>query len=305
MIKNFFTHNLTLLIILSAIWGSAFIAIKVSVEFVNPISIASLRLIIASLFLLIIFFYKKYVFNLNLRLVILITLIGIIGNIIPFFLINWSEQFIQSNTTALLLSVAPIFTLILSPFLTKDDNFTLIKFISIIVGLVGVLFILGFDTILNINSSENQKLIPKLAIIIAALGYVISSILAYNFKNINTMKLTTFVITAAAIFSLPWMIYAEINSPSSINKISLFSIFYLGLFPTAIAFQLRFYIIAKAGPIFLSYVAYLIPVFGIIWGYIFLQEKINLSIFIGVILILLGVYISQKKDRKSLMNKVT
>ena len=85
MIKNFFTNNLTLLIILSAIWGSAFIAIKISVEFVNPISIASLRLIIASLFLLIIFFYKKYVFNLNFRLVILITLIGIIGNIIPFF----------------------------------------------------------------------------------------------------------------------------------------------------------------------------------------------------------------------------
>ena len=105
MIKNFFTNNLTLLIILSAIWGSAFIAIKISVEFVNPISIASLRLIIASLFLLIIFFYKKYVFNLNIRVIIFIILIGIIGNIIPFFLINWSEQFIQSNTTALLLLV--------------------------------------------------------------------------------------------------------------------------------------------------------------------------------------------------------
>ena len=66
--KKFFTNNLTLLIILSAIWGSAFIAIKISVEFVNPISIASLRLIIASFFLLIIFFYKKYVFNLNLKI---------------------------------------------------------------------------------------------------------------------------------------------------------------------------------------------------------------------------------------------
>ena len=155
MIKNFFTNNLTLLIILSAIWGSAFIAIKISVEFVNPISIASLRLIIASLFLLIIFFYKKYAFNLNLRLVILITLIGIIGNIIPFFLINWSEQFIQSNTTALLLSVAPIFTLILAPILTRDDNFTLLKFISIIIGLVGVFFIIGFDSISNFTDNES------------------------------------------------------------------------------------------------------------------------------------------------------
>ncbi len=235
----------------------------------------------------------------------MIILIGIIGNIIPFFLINWSEQFIQSNTTALLLSVAPIFTLILSPFLTKDDNFTLIKFVSIIVGLIGVLFIIGFETLFNINSNDSNKVIPKVAVIIAALGYVISSILAYNFKKINIMKLTTFVITAAAIFSLPWMIYAEIYSPSSINYTSVLCILYLGLFPTAIAFQLRFYIISKAGPIFLSYVAYLIPVFGILWGYIFLKEKINFSIMIGVILILIGVYISQRKDKKSLMNKVT
>ena len=294
MIKNFFTNNLTLLIILSAIWGSAFIAIKISVQFINPISIASLRLIIASLFLLTIFFYKKYVFNLSIRSIIFITLIGIIGNIIPFFLINWSEQFIQSNTTALLLSVAPIFTLILAPFLTKDDNFTLLKFVSIIIGLIGVFFIIGFGSISDFNDSESQ-FIPKLAIIIAAMGYVLSSILAYNLKDIDTMTLTTFVITAAAIISIPFMIYAELFYPSSFNSMSFLTILYLGLFPTAIAFQLRFHIISKAGPIFLSYVAYLIPAFGILWGYIFLKEKITFSIGIGVILILIGVFISQKK----------
>jgi len=94
--------------------------------------------------------------------------------------------------------------------------------------------------------------------------------------------------------SVPFMIYIEIYSPSSLNAKSLLSIFYLGLFPTAIAFQLRFHIISKAGPIFLSYVAYLIPAFAILWGYLFLNEKINLDTLIGVILILIGVFISQK-----------
>ena len=296
MIKFFFTNNLTLLFILSAIWGSAFIAIKISVESVNPISIASLRLIIASLFLLSIFFYKKYIFDLNFRTIIFIILIGIIGNIIPFFLINWSEQFIQSNTAALLLSIAPIFTLLLSPLLTKDDNFTLLKLVSIIIGLLGVFFIIGFDTLNNFRDTESH-LIPKFSIIVAAMGYVVSSILAYNLKNINTVTLTTFVITAAAIISIPFMFYAESIHPSSFNNTSLFTIIYLGLFPTAIAFHLRFYIISKAGPIFLSYVAYLIPAFAIIWGYIFLKEKITFSIGVGVILILLGVFISQKKSK--------
>ncbi len=158
-----------------------------------------------------------------------------------------------------------------------------------------MLFIIGFD-IFNINTSS--KLIPKISIIIAALGYVISSILAYNLKNINTMTMTTLVITAAAVISVPFMIYSELKFSSTINSLSIISIIYLGLFPTAIAFQLRFHIISKAGPIFLSYVAYLIPAFGILWGYIFLKETINLSIFIGVLLILLGVFISQNKNNK-------
>ena len=77
---------------------------------------------------------------------------------------------------------------------------------------------------------------------------------------------------------------------------------YLGIFPTAIAFLIRFYLISKTGPIFLSYVAYLIPVFAIIWGFIFLNETINLSTFIGVVLVLLGVFISQKKSMDKVSN---
>ena len=225
----------------------------------------------------------------------MIIIIGLIGNFIPFFLISWSEQYIQSNTAGLLLSVAPIFTLLLSHYFTKDDKFTLLKFISIIVGLIGVFFIIGFDTLENLTSGNKKTLIPKIAIIFSALGYVISSILAYNLKKINIMALTTLVTVSAAIISVPFMIYIEIYFPSSFTQKSLLSIIYLGLFPTAIAFQLRFYIISKAGPIFLSYVAYLIPIFAILWGYLFLEERINLDTSIGVILILTGVFISQKK----------
>jgi len=229
----------------------------------------------------------------------MITLIGFIGNFIPFFLISWSEQYIQSNMAGLLLSVGPIFTLILSHFLTNDDKFSILKLISIIIGLVGVLFIIGFDTLLNLTSDNSQYLFPKIAIILAALGYVISSILAYNLRDISTMTLTTCVTVSAALISLPFMIYIEFHNQSIINSVSFFSILYLGIFPTAIAFQLRFYIISKAGPIFLSYVAYLIPAFAILWSYLFLGEKINLDTGIGVILILFGVFISQTNFSKN------
>ena len=159
---------------------------------------------------------------------------------------------------------------------------------------MGVIFIFGFDTFVHISSKPSGNFFPKLAIIIAALGYVVSAILAYKVKHINTITLTTFVTISAAFISLPFMIITEFNSFSSFNFNSLLSLFYLGLFPTAIAFVLRFHLISKAGPVFLSYVAYLIPVFAIFWGYIFLKETISQDTFIGIILILFGVFLSQR-----------
>ena len=230
---------------------------------------------------------------------ILIFIIGLIGNFIPFYLISWSEQYIKSNTAGLLLSIAPIFTLLFSHFLTKDDKFSFLKLTSILIGLLGVLLIIGFDPLTNFNSNTSKNLIPKIAIIISALGYVISSILAYNLKNIDSVTLTTAVTISAAIISIPFLIFIELSFHSTFSFSNIIPLIYLGVFPTAIAFLIRFHIISKAGPIFLSYVAYLIPAFAIIWGFIFLKETINFNTFLGVILVLLGVLIGQK----NLVNK--
>ena len=283
-----------LLILLSAIWGSSFFAIKIGVEDFNPVSIASGRLIIAALILFSFFKIKKLTFDPDKKTILIIILIGFLGNFLPFFLISWSEQYIQSNTTGLLMSVGPIFALILSHYMTKDDKFSYNKLFSIMVGLIGVMFIIGSDSLKGIFSNNYFLLIPKLTIILAVLGYVISSIFAYNLKNINIITLTTFVTISAAIISIPFMLVVEFYNHSEPSLNSFFALIYLGLFPTAIAFLIRFYIISKAGPTYLSYVSYLIPGFAILWGFIFLGEKISLESFVGLLFILFGIYISQK-----------
>ena len=262
----------------------------------NPVTVASLRLIIGALFLYTYYKLKGNNEKISLNTLSIIFLIGLIGNFIPFFLISWSEQFIQSNTAGLLLSIAPILTLIFSHFFTRDDKFTYRKFLSILIGLAGTIFIIGIDSIFYFSNNNSQNLIPKLAIIIAAFGYVISAILAYNLKNISILTITTYVTIFAALISLPFMIVVEIFNTSTIQLKSIASLIYLGIFPTAIAFVLRFYIISRAGPIFLSYVAYLIPVFAIFWGYIFLKETISFQTGIGVLFVLIGVFISKKTN---------
>ena len=221
-----------MLFILSAIWGSAFIAIKISLEYFSPSSVASYRLISASIFLFIFYIIGKYKTYLNRYDLTMLIFVGIVGNFLPFYLISWSEQHIQSSTAGILMGVGPILTLILSHFLTKDYRFSISKLISISIGFIGVMFIFEIDMFFNINSSNSIQLISKFLIILAALGYMISNIIAYNkLKNIDTVTITTFATLFGAIVSIPFMIYSEFNNPSSLRGASFLSIIYLGIFP--------------------------------------------------------------------------
>ena len=221
--------------------------------------------------------------------------VGIVGNFLPFYLISWSEQHIQSSTAGILMGVGPILTLLLSHFFTKDDRFTFSKLTSICIGFIGVLFIFEVDTLFNINSSNSIQTLSKFLIILAALGYMISNIVAYNtLKHIDSFSITFFATFFGALVSVPFLFYSEYNQPSHFSITSVLPILYLGLFPTAIAFQLRYHITKTSGPVFLSYVAYLIPIFALIWGFILLSEKINLSSILGISLILFGVYVGRK-----------
>ena len=284
-----------MLFILSAIWGSAFIAIKISLNYFSPVSVASYRLIVASIFLLIFYIIGKYKTSLNRTDLIMLLFVGVVGNFIPFYLISWSEQHIQSSTAGILMGVGPILTLILSHFFTKDDRFTYSKLISISIGFIGVLFIFEIDTLFNFGTANSLQLFSKFLIIIAALGYMISNIVAYNtLKHIDSFSITFFATLFGALVSVPFLLYSETIQPSYINFSALLPILYLGIFPTALAFQLRYHITKTSGPVFLSYVAYLIPIFALIWGFVLLSEEIYLNSIIGITLILFGVYIGKK-----------
>ena len=294
MFPNKSINNFFLLILLSAIWGSAFFAIKISLDTFSPISVASLRLIIASLFLLFFFYIQKKKITFCKDVFLLLLIVGIIGNFVPFYLISWAEQFIPSSTAGMLMAIGPIITLILAHFLTKKDKFTFNKLFSIIIGLIGVFFIFDINLFENFLFNNFLDLFAKSLVVLAAFGYMLSNIIAYEkLQKIDSFTITTFATTFGALFSLPFFIYDLSTSSFNFNSNSLYAIIYLGIFPTAIAFQFRYYITKTSGPVFLSYVAYLIPAFAVIWGYILLSERIGMYSIIGILLILFAVFLGQ------------
>ena len=305
MLNIYKPNNFFLLVILSAIWGSAFFAIKVCLDSFSPTSIASLRLIIASLFLIFFFYFQKKKIKFTKQIVFLLVIVGIIGNFVPFFLISWAEQYILSSTAGMLMAIGPIITLIMSHFLTKNDKFSFKKFISIFIGFIGVIFIFDINSN-NLFTYNLFELVAKILVVLAAFGYMFSNIIAYEKLNtLDSFTITTFATTFGAIFSIPFLLIdlSLNNFYTTFSYNSIYAILYLGIFPTAIAFQFRYYITKTSGPVFLSYVAYLIPAFAVIWGYILLSEKISINSFIGISLILLGVYLGQNKLMTKIPNK--
>ena len=116
------------------------------------------------------------------------------------------------------MGIGPILTLVLSHFLTKDDKINSVKLISIIVGFIGVLFIFEIDSLISFQSSNSLQLISKFLIIIAALGYMISNIVAYNtLKHIDSFSITFFATLFGALISIPFLIFSEFNQPSYIS----------------------------------------------------------------------------------------
>ena len=289
------TIDLLLLILLGVIWGSAFFNIKIATYSYEPFTLALVRVVFASIPLFILCKYKNIKIEAFTKNWKPYALIGLCNITIPFILIAIGTNKINSYLAAILMSTTPLSGSILAHFFTKDDRFTIPKLISICIGFVGVLFIFEIDSFFNVTSSNSIQLLSKLLIILAALGYMISNIVAYNtLKHIDSFSITFFATFFGALVSVPFLIASEISYPSTISFESVLPILYLGFFPTAIAFQLRYHITKTSGPVFLSYVAYLIPIFAIIWGYILLSENINYTSIIGIILILFGVYVGRK-----------
>ncbi|WP_120497026.1 DMT family transporter [Kiloniella sp. EL199] len=286
-----------LLTSLAAIWGSAFLAIKITVEDIPPATIAAGRLLIASI---VIYIYMRSR-SLNLprdksfwRQMILISFFSMAA---PFAMISWAEQFISSGLTAILMATGPLIALILSHFFSTDDRFTLFKLLGVLVGFSGVVVVLGLETFSSIGDNFYAQIITMLA----AMCYACSGILVRQVKEKSNTVITASILISATILILPVSLILETPWTAIVTSEanSILALLYLGLIPTALAFILRFYLIREVGVTFASYVGYLVPFFGVLWGALFLSERLPSTTMIGLFLILSGIAVSRIKLRKS------
>jgi drug/metabolite transporter (DMT)-like permease len=275
---------------LGALWGSSFAAIKIALHGVTPLTVMSVRILLAGAALFLLIQVRKTPFPRGIQNWIKIGWMALFGTLIPFFLVPWGQLQIDSSLAAILMAVNPLFALALGHFFSDHESFTLRQLLAMLVGFSGILLVFGENAI----SSINGNIWAQLAVISAGFCYTISGVIVSRVRgaSADSVSASIFICSSVIVFPL-WMI---LEQPWSLHfeTESLLALTHLGLVSTGMAFLMRYYIILRAGAVFLSYVAFIIPMFGILFGILFLGETISVNTMGAVVLILSGVYLGRK-----------
>ena len=270
--------DFALLIILSIIWGSSFFNIKIATYSYEPITLALVRVIFASIPLLILCKLKKIkieAFNKNWSWY---ALIGLINIAIPFVLIAIGTSKINSYLAAILMSTTPLSGSILAHIFTNDEKLS---------------FLLFFDKVI-IN---DDNFLYALITILGSTFYCIGGLLTLKLRNKKNENVTTSTTLWSVIFLLPFSLILETPWNSSPSLSSTLSLLYLGVIATGLAWLIRFRILTVNGLVFQTQVAYLIPIFGIIFGYFLMDEIITWRVLASLVIILTGIFIFKKNNK--------
>jgi drug/metabolite transporter (DMT)-like permease len=278
-----------LLTLLALIWSSAFFNIKIATYSYGPVTIAFLRVFFGCIPLLIICFINKIKIEAFSKDWLWFASIGFINLVLPFFLIAYGIKNVQSNLAAILMASTPLSATILSHFFIKNEKINFLKSIGVLLGFCGIIFLFTDKILFNENNIWSA-----LIILLASTFYVVGGVLTLKISNKSNENVTASILIWATIFLLPLSLIFE--QPWNLNPRldSTISLIYLGIFATGIAWLLRFYILKNNGLVFQAQVAYLIPIFGVILGFLFLKEEITSKVIISLIAVIIGIYIVKK-----------
>ena len=283
------TIDYFLLTTLALIWASAFFNIKIATYSYGPITIAFLRILFGAIPVVILCLSKNIKIEAFSKDWIWYASIGIINLVIPFFLIAYGVQKVQSNLAAILMSSTPISATILAHFFVDKEKINMFKIIGILSGFLGIVYLFSDNLLIT-----NSNFFYALMILLGSTFYVIGGILTLKISHKENENVTASILIWGTLISCPVSLFFEQPWNLSPSLDSTLALIYLGIFPTGVAWLLRFAILKKNGLVFQAQVAYLIPIFGVILGYFILNELITSKVIIALIAVIIGIYFVKK-----------
>ena len=285
---NLFKTNWFLLILLSAIWGGAFTLNKMALDFYTPEVIVAGRLIVGSVFLIVLIYFIYRRFSINLSQLNYYLFMSLVGIVIPFIAIINGQRHIDSAMAGILMATMPITTILLSHFFLADEKINQQKFIGFLISFFGV-FILIYREDLFLRNSFSITLISQLQVMLGSTLYSIAAIYGKKYKMTDPVNASTGTILFATFFMLIYLIFIDESNVSVSALLMNYNILLLGILCTAIATIIYFQILQTAGASFLSIMNFLIPLWAILFGILILEDAFSWNYIFGLIIILTGI----------------
>ncbi|MFT5112816.1 MAG: drug/metabolite transporter (DMT)-like permease [Parasphingorhabdus sp.] len=282
------------LILLGAIWASAFLCIEIALRSFAPLVIASWRILIATLVLLPVILIRRETWPRGSKNWMLIFLAGFFYNAVPFSLISWGQQHISSGMAALLMSCGPFIALALSHWLTGDEKFSWIKLVSVVLGFSGVLVLIGVQVLEGTGSA----ILGQLAMVAAVSCYIFSGLMIRRIQSGSALMLSATILGSSCFYMIPGIWLFTDPFPVHVPIEPWLALLFLGLVPTAFAYIIRVQLLQQVGSNFLALVSYLIPIFGLLWSWLFLDQIPDSSIWLALLLIFAGLAVTRLQPRQ-------
>ncbi len=286
-----------MLMTLVAMWGSSFLFIEIALRSIVPLTLVTIRITLSAVLL----FGAMRVLRLQTprgaRTWLFFVLLALLGYCLPFFLITWGQQSIDSGLAGILVGCMPLATLFLAHRFIEGERITHAKIAGFVLGLIGLAVLLGPEALKQWRGTGTEFL-GQLACVGGAMCYASNSIVTKRMPNTHALVAAACTTTIAAIIMLgisiivgaPWSLPAD---PAAIA-----ACVWLGIGPTAIATLVYFRLVARAGPTFMSLVNYMSPVVAVSVGIVWLDEPLRPAALFALVLILGGIALATRWDAR-------
>lgn len=278
--------NYLLLLLLGVIWGSSYMFIKVAVAEVPAVTLVAARLVTAAAILWLAQPLLGRPLPRGRKLWAAYAVMGFFSGALPYVLISWGEQHINSSLAALLQATMPIFTVILASFLGDDERLTRTAVLGVLVGFLGVAVLMLPD----LQQGLRANLLGQLAIMASSVCYAGATVFARNRLRAQPPLTSTMgQMTMGALFTVPLSLFIDQPFALSPSLPAIASWLGLTLLGTVVAYVIYYGLIERTNATFVSTVTFIIPIFGLILGALVLSEPITLNLLLSTVLIIAGV----------------
>ena len=284
------SHNMTLkdwglVILLSVLWGCSFFFVGVSVQEIPPLFIVLSRVGIAAVILLLVVHLRGFEMPRSLKTWGAFLVMGALNNVIAFGLITWGQTQIESGLASILNATAPIFSVLLAHYVTRQERITPNKLAGILIGWCGVAVLLG-ESLLY---APGNQVVAQLAVLGGTFSYSYAAFYAKRLEGLRPIVIAAGTLCGSTIIMLPLVVIFEEPWAVAPSVEAIFSIGGLGIVCTAIAYTVYFRALATVGPTNLLLATFLVPANAIWLGAIGLGESLAWNAFTGMVLILSGL----------------